>query len=371
MTLSRFSKKILGWLGRPLSAAHSSETRHREPQTHVIILDGTMSTLEPGSETHAGQTYRVLCEMGPDVSVFYEAGVQWTSWRGTMDVMLGRGINRQIRRAYGYLASRYKPGDRIFLMGYSRGAYGVRSLAGVLDFVGLVKAEHATVRNIRQAYRHYECNPHGPHSEAFRRQFCHDDVRIEMVGVWDTVKALGMRLPVLWRMAEARHAFHNHQLGRTIKNGYHALALDETRQVFEPVLWQCPPGFRGRIEQVWFRGTHGDVGGQLGGFEEARPFSNISLIWMLEKAEWHGLPLPENWRDRFVSDAKAPSVGTWRGWGKIFLLRRRRIVGRDRTERLHESVCPEEVPAPLIEPFLRAPPPQDPPVDNSDVATST
>ncbi|WP_170370863.1 DUF2235 domain-containing protein [Ruegeria arenilitoris] len=344
MVLSRFGKKILGWLGRPLRSEHSAETRHREPISHVIILDGTMSTLEPGFETHAGQTFRLCCEMGNQVSVFYEAGVQWESWKSTLDVMMGRGINRQIRRAYGYLASRYKPGDRIYFIGYSRGAYGVRSLAGVIDMIGLLQAEHATERNIKQAYRHYECNPGGQAAQDFRRNFCHDGVEIEMIGVWDTVKALGLRLPLLWRMAEERHSFHNHHLGQSTRHGYHALALDETREVFTPVLWSTAPDFRGHCEQVWFRGTHGDVGGQLSGFEPARPLANISLVWMLDKAELHGLPLPEDWRTRFPTDPQAPSVGTWRGWGKIFLLRKHRTVGQDPSERLHVSVSPDELP---------------------------
>ncbi|SLN75076.1 DUF2235 domain-containing protein [Ruegeria meonggei] len=344
MGLSRLSRKVLGWLGRPLRSEHSAESRHREPISHVIILDGTMSTLEPGLETHAGKTLQLCNEMGSKVSVFYESGVQWESWKSSLDVMMGRGINRQIRRAYGYLASRYKPGDRIYFIGYSRGAYGVRSLAGVIDMIGLLKAEHATVRNIKQAYRHYECNANGAAAAAFRSQFCHEGVAIEMVGVWDTVKALGLRLPLLWRWAEERHAFHNHQLGPATRHGYHAMALDETREVYDPVLWTCRPDFNGHVEQVWFRGTHGDVGGQLNGFEEARPLSNISLIWMLDKAEMHGLPLPEGWRDRFPTSTSARSVGTWRGWGKIFLLRKHRKIGRDRSERLHVSVSPDDLP---------------------------
>lgn len=344
MQLKRIGRKILGWLGRPLRSEHSGETRHREPICHVIILDGTMSTLRPGFETHAGQAYWLCRETGRQISVFYESGVQWDSWKSTMDVMMGRGINRQIRRAYGYLASRYRPGDRIFFLGYSRGGYGVRSLAGVIDMVGLLRPEHATERNIKQAYRHYECNPGGRAAQEFRRLHCHADVEIEMIGVWDTVKALGLRLPLLWRMAEERHAFHHHHLGQSTRNGYHALALDETREVFTPVLWHSTPDFKGHVEQVWFRGTHGDVGGQLSGFEPARPLANIALVWMLDKAELHGLPLPEGWRVRFPTDPHAPSVGTWRGWGKIFLLRRNRVVGGDPSERLHVSVAPDELP---------------------------
>ena len=338
MTLSQLSKRILGWIGRPLQSGHSPEVKLRGPRTHVIILDGTMSSLEPGYETHAGALYHLCREMGAAVSVYYEAGVQWPDWRRTPDVMMGRGINRQIRRAYGYLASRYHPGDRIFLMGYSRGAYAVRSLAGVIDLVGLVRAESATERNIRTAYRHYECTPDSAAERDFSRLHCHDQAPIEMVGVWDTVKALGLRLPWLWRFAESRHAFHNHELGHSVKHGYHALALDETRTVYEPVMWTCPDGWKGRVEQVWFTGTHGDVGGQLTGFEDARPLANLSLVWMLEQAEGCGLPLPEGWQRRFHRDAAAPSVGTWRGWGRIFLSRRARRPLRDPSERLHDSV---------------------------------
>jgi uncharacterized protein (DUF2235 family) len=337
MKLSRLNERFLGWLGRSLRSEHSPDAKQRGPQIHVIILDGTLSSLEPGFETHAGITYRLCCEMGTKVSRYYEAGVQWRNWRTTPDVLMGRGINRQIRRAYGHLASRYRPGDKVFLFGYSRGAYAVRSLAGVIDMVGLLRAEHATVRNIQTAYRHYECNPTGPHVAEFSRLFCHPKIEIEMVGVWDTVKALGLRLPFLWRKSEARHAFHNHQLGPSIQNGFHALALDETRQAYRPVLWKCPPDWQGRVEQVWFRGCHSDIGGQLGGEEAARPLANIALVWMLEQAESCGLPLPNGWHARFHTDPDAPSVGTWHGWGMMFLLRRPRLVGQDRSERIHET----------------------------------
>jgi len=169
-----------------------------------------------------------------------------------------------------------------------------------------------------------------------------------MVGVWDTVKALGLRLPILWRFTEARHSFHNHHLSDIVRHGFHALAMDETRQVYDPVLWECPDNWPGRrVEQVWFPGTHGDVGGQLNGFEAARPLANLSLVWMLKKAEACGLPLPNGWEARFECDPYAPSVSTWRSWGKIFLLRKKRRMQGDASERLHESLAQRPEPVEL------------------------
>ena len=318
----------------------------RGPQTHLVILDGTMSTLKAGCETNAGITYHLAQEMGAQISIYYEPGLQWDNWRSLRDVAAGRGINRQIKRAYGYLASRYREGDRIYLMGYSRGAYAVRSLAGIIDRIGLLRRDCATERNIRQAYRLYECAPDGGAARAFTAEHCRPSVPIEMIGVWDTVKSLGINAPVLWRLSVARHAFHNHALGANVKHGFHALARDETRVAYRPVLWESGPAHPALIEQVWFRGTHGDVGGQLGGRHFARPLSNIALVWMLERAEAAQLPLPSGWQDRFEQDATAPSIGTWAGWGGLFVTRRKRVVGRDPSEQLHPSIAPQADDAP-------------------------
>jgi uncharacterized protein (DUF2235 family) len=321
---------------------------------HVVILDGTMSSLEPGHIGNAGLLFQLLREMGQRANrrLYYEPGMQWEGWLRGVAILEGRGVSPQIQRAYGWLASGYREGDRIFLFGYSRGAFAVRSLAGVIDRVGLLHRDHATERAVRLAWRHYERAPDSGPARAFARRFCHAVAPIEMVGVWDTVKALGLRLPLVWMLSPDRHAFHNHQLGPSIRHGFHALALHETRMAFEPVLWDCPPGWEGNVEQVWFRGAHGDIGGQIGGFHAARPLANIPLVWMLERAEALGLALPQGWRDRFPCDPEAPMVGTWRSWGKAFVWRRTRIVGRDRSERLHPSAAeaargrwPRELPA--------------------------
>lgn len=336
----RLSNRIWGWLWRRPRVETSPVRAARGPVSHVVILDGTMSSLEPGRESNPRLLYELLCEAAPQarLSLRYEAGIQWRNWSDMRDVIEGRGINRQIRRAYGYLASRYRPGDRIFLFGYSRGAYAVRSLAGLIDQVGLLKARHATERNVALAYRHYQGPPETAAAQAFRAAYCHAASPIEMVGVWDTVKALGLRLPLIWRLSEPTHAFHSHALGESVKSGFHALAHDETREAYEPVLWHVTKAQEGRVEQMWFPGTHGDVGGQINGHQPARPLANLSLVWMLARAQHRGLPLPDAWRARFPTDTAAPSMGHWVGWSKLFVLRKKRLVLMDLSERMHPAL---------------------------------
>lgn len=344
----RFARLLQGMFGR---GEAKTQPRARGATTHVIIIDGTMSSLREGCETNAGLTYKLLRQSGSGVSVYYEPGIQWSHWRRAGDVIAGRGINRQIRRAYGYLASRYRPGDRIFLMGYSRGAYAVRSLAGVIDRVGLLRADHAIQRNVRQVYRHYQDDPDSRVAKVFARRYCEKDVQIEMIGVWDTVKSLGLNLPGLWRLSAPHHAFHDHTLGPSVKRGYHALARNERRVAYAPVMWESRPDWQGDLQQMWFRGTHGDVGGMLGGFDAARPLSNIPLVWMLEKAQSAGLELLPGWADRYPQDATVPSAGSFRGIGRWLITRRARRVGMDASERVHPSVAVAQTPTPWRVPF--------------------
>jgi uncharacterized protein (DUF2235 family) len=336
--------RIRNWWRTPVPvviapAAPPPAGRVRGSVDHVIILDGTLSTLSPGREGNCGLIYRLLTEGGarPDRTVYYEPGLQWTGWRNLMDLAQGRGINLQIRRAYGWLASHYRPGDRIYLIGFSRGAFAVRSLAGMIDRVGLLRREEATERAVRQVYRHYRFAPDSDVAKVFATHYCYAAAPIALVGVFDTVKALGLRLPILWLLTDKHHSFHSAALGAGIQRGAQALALNETRSVFQPVLWDVPPDRLGTVEQVWFRGAHADIGGHLGAFQDARPLSNIPLVWMLGRAEAAGLRLPPGWAARYPCDASAPMVGTWHGAGAIFLLRHRRRVGLDPSERIHPT----------------------------------
>ncbi len=315
----------------------------RQPLQHVVIMDGTLSSLSHDNESNAGLTYKLLCEMAPSpkLSLWYEEGIQWCNWRSMVDLAAGVGINGQIRRAYGFIASRYRPGDKIFLFGFSRGAYAVRSLAGVIDRVGLLSPGSATESNIRQVFRYYQGDAAKNSARAFRRVHCRKDVEIEMIGVWDTVKALGIQYPILWRLAPQPTEFHDEALGEATRNGFHALALDENRTAFKPVLWSCREGWHGHLEQAWFRGAHADVGGQIGDFPAARKLSNIPLVWMLERAQKRGLDLPSGWRDRFETDRNAPAHGCYRGISKYFLYRRKRVPLQGQSEYIHPSVIGE------------------------------
>lgn len=341
--MTRINRKLARWIARraPVIRRIVPHTgAERVPVDHVVILDGTNSTLVPGYETNAGILYKLMRETSPrvDMNLHYEGGIAWTSWRSTLAVITGDGINGQIRRAYGAIASRYKPGDRIFLFGFSRGAYAARSLGGIIGMVGLLKSHHATERNVRQVFRHYEYAPSAKVAADFAAAFCQKDVAIESLCVWDTVKSLGVQMPGLSRRNDKRFKFHNHALGGHVKSGFHALALGENRLAYAPILWSNTDSYPGEVEQVWFRGVHGDVGGQLGGFNEARTLSNIPLVWLVGKAQNRGLRLPPDWVRRFELRPTAPSIGRYRGWAKTFIQRHRRVVGVDPSERLHPSV---------------------------------
>ncbi|CTQ34190.1 DUF2235 domain-containing protein [Jannaschia rubra] len=307
-------------------------------RTHVVLLDGTMSSLVPGRETSIGLIYRLL-DADTDHNLYYEPGIEWRGWRHVAEIMAGVGINHQIRRAYAFLATHYRPGDRVFVLGYSRGAYGVRALAGMIDRVGLLLPENVDDAMVHHAYDHYRGDPTRPEARSFTARYCQPRAGVTAVGVFDTVQAVGIRSPLLWRLFPQVHAFRSHRLGRTIEHGFHAMALDETRMAYALDRWRTNGTRTASVEQVWFRGTHGDLGGQLGGAADSRPLSNIPLVWLLSRLQSVGLDLPDGWQDRFPTDATAPSVGNWRGFGAVFLARRRRVVGLDASESLHLSAA--------------------------------
>lgn len=313
---------------------------HPKARVHVILMDGTLSTLRPRHETNVGLLYKMLRnerDLRGVVNVYYQPGLQWRDWANAHHLAVGRGVNQQIKAAYGWLATRYKEGDEVYLFGYSRGAFAVRSLSGLIARYGLLKAEFTTERAVQRHFRLYRRSITGVHIDAYRMARCHPQVKVNFLGVWDTVKAMGLRFGLLDRLLGLDHDFHDHHLASCVERGVHVLGRDERRMAYAPVLWVSDEGARGRVLQLWMRGTHGDVGGQLGGAFEARALSNAALKLLLLTAEEAGLPLGCHWKLRVRSFYDAPSIGQWSGIAKVFLWRKARPIGRDPSEVMVED----------------------------------
>lgn len=204
---------------------------------------------------------------------------------------LGSHIHEQILLSYQFLMTNYRQGDEIFLLGASQGAYSVRSLADLISTIGILKAEDLPY--LDEAYQYYrtpiERRGHGKfyhvHQLAQHAQEANRTPYIQFLGVWDTVGGQGAPTPVFHSASQWQHiGFHSTELSHQVENAYQALALDETQSLFSPDLWTDKPE-TAHVKQVWFSGSHLDVcGGNLN-----TGLSDISLQWMIEQAQKHGL----------------------------------------------------------------------------------
>src|SRR5262249_28175190 len=163
---------------------------------------------------------------------------------------------------------------------FSRGAFTARSLVGYLSASCLLKPEHCTPENEERAWQYYRCRPDDrPPSEyeALRKlSFNPKAVRIKVLGVFDTVGALGV--PVEWFRSwnRKKFQFHDVTLGTSVDYVFHALAIDEKRGPFQASLWQYPNHrYFMRAEQVWFPGVHANIGGSY----EDEGLSGRALYW--------------------------------------------------------------------------------------------
>jgi len=253
--------------------------------------------------------------------VYYDAGVG-TELGDLIGKATGTGISKNIQQAYDFVTKSYEPGDSIFVFGFSRGAYTVRSLAGLIGLCGVPKPDQtidgravnlrtdAKAREaiVAKAYAVYKTGQGEKEREErlkkaadFRRDHAfpehndedHPEKRaVHFIGVWDTVRSLGIPLGVtdveltIWP-----HQFHDHDLSEHVRYAYHALSIDDERQAFHPTIWNEPTKaeriakkngqpLKQKFEQHWFPGVHSDVGG---GYKE-RGLANITFRWMMERA---------------------------------------------------------------------------------------
>jgi uncharacterized protein (DUF2235 family) len=237
----------------------------------------------------------------------------------------GYGLKRNVKDLYRALSRVYDEGDRIYLFGFSRGAFTARTLAGLIGTCGIVKGEtcattHVLQEAVEAAYKAYRsrygsilvdlgrkvrgATDSARLIERFQQSYpVHTNVSIEFIGVWDTVDAVGMpfALAGLVNRFVYQFKFPTQTLGAHVKRAYHALAIDDARQAFEPVLWV---GADERIEQVWFAGAHSNVGG---GYPK-QGMSLVALDWMLAHAAASGLRLHKVDRDLFHCHASVDDM---------------------------------------------------------------
>lgn len=283
----------------------------------IVCCDGTWN--EPyhfGAHTNVVKMVRAILPADADgvaQMVYYHPGV------GTGNIIdrfmggtLGIGLSANVQAAYDFLATNFVDGDKIYLFGFSRGAYTARSLAGLIGLVGglLEKRDMDLFPFVYAIYRsreHRQALASGTRADterAIRALFSAKQLggnfdrltqailgnrttQIFFIGVWDTVGALGIPLGWLRWVGKRLYDFHDTDLSERIRFAYHALAIDERRKSFVPALWTRPKdrgtdqnATRQTLEQVWFAGAHSNVGG---GYPDGA-LSDIAFLWMVGKA---------------------------------------------------------------------------------------
>jgi uncharacterized protein (DUF2235 family) len=251
--------------------------------------DGTWQT--PMSNTNVYRLYKAML-VNSDQITFYDDGVgaDFTGLQKVLGGAVGAGLNDKVMEGYTKIAHVYEPGDEIFLFGFSRGAYTVRSMGGMIANCGLPSGS-LTDDCVTQAFAAYR-NPDSRASILAGLSACGlADATITMIGAWDTVGALG--IPALYGgIDEKTYGFLDLKLHPDVKNAYHCLAIDEHRAQFPATLWDTPPVAGQTVEQVWFSGCHGDVGGGtlIGGpVDNGTRLCDISMRYMVSKAQALGL----------------------------------------------------------------------------------
>jgi uncharacterized protein (DUF2235 family) len=259
----------------------------------VVCADGTWNHPEQASSDCISNVLkvsrRIKSQTGQHAQqVFYDWGLG--SYHAPISAgVTGRGLDKNVLDAYRYIVHNYDDDSQLFLFGFSRGAYTVRALCGLINNVGIIKACHGD--HIHEAWQIYKSthradHPKGERALAFRERFAHATMRIRFVGVWDTVGALGIPFSLLGWMGENQE-FYDTKLSSNIEIARHALAIDERRQDFAPALWHPHP--RVDLKQMWFAGVHSDVGGGYPNDENGLNSADAPLAWLLNEASDAGL----------------------------------------------------------------------------------
>jgi hypothetical protein len=219
----------------------------------------------------------------------------------------GAGLIARIVRGYTFLSRTYAPGDGLFLVGFSRGAYTARALAGLIAAQGLMDAAKLDLADKEAAYR-WGAAVWYRHQRSLRSDFMADlesfaadlpgflasppppdamvPAVIRALGVWDTVGALGIPAFAADHERLDLFRFADTKLSPSVARAFQALSVDEVRQDFDPTLWDADP----RVLQALFPGAHADVGGGYPAGAESG-LSDGAFLWMAERLMGEGLRL--------------------------------------------------------------------------------
>jgi uncharacterized protein (DUF2235 family) len=272
----------------------------------VICCDGTWQSLQKtANPTNIFKIAQAIKPVSPSKSqeieqvVYYDHGVGSGDLTGQVDLgerisggAFGKGIDHKIQDAYFFLCENYVSGDEVYLFGFSRGAYTVRSLAGMIHCSGLLS--RSNLRKVPEAYELYRdrlIKPSDKEAQAFRQENG-DRINITLLGCFDTVGSMGVpdEIPFLPfdKLINAKYRFYDTDLSSIIQNALHAVAIDEIRKVFDvtPMI-KSQNAPNQVVKQVWFPGEHGCVGGG----HEKHGLSDGALLWMVDEIKALGLGL--------------------------------------------------------------------------------
>jgi uncharacterized protein (DUF2235 family) len=278
------------------------------PRNIVVCCDGTDNEVATDS-TNVLRLFRMLERDGRQVA-YYDGGVGTLvdpaaisrvrkSLSRRLDAAIGLRVRENVIAAYRFLSLNYQPGDRIYLFGFSRGAYTVRAVAGLIHFLGLVRPESENLATLAWAIYDneahvYKVSPRFAGGNRFNRCFgVTPKPLIHFVGAWDTVSSFGW----FWNFQALPHTAVN----PSITHFRHALAIDERRACFPANLYFPQTNQQANCKQVWFAGVHSDVGG--GYPDRDATLAKVRLAWMIREAEASGLLIDAAGR-QYLMDSK-------------------------------------------------------------------
>jgi len=284
----------------------------------VVCADGTWNDPDDAVPTNVLRVARAIkphADDGVQQVVFYDWGVgsYYASVQGGIS---GLGMMKNIQDGYRFIVQNYDPGDEVFLFGYSRGAYTVRALAGMLNNCGILTRTKANL--IPRAFNFYKnksAKPGSPEAGRWRNRHAvnGDRGKVDFIGVWDTVGALGIPTRAL-AFVEEKDLFYDPILGSNVHRARHAVAIDEKRADFAPTLWTDTEARD--IKQVWFAGVHGDIGGGAKA-KEGKYLSDVALAWMAREAGAAGLALESHLHGAVGRHHKVPINRSYRGFYRV------------------------------------------------------